>query len=186
MNIYEKLSKLINQGDIIKPNQNFIRNTFQIEEQNIDHISGIIVVSNSCDIQQKTINYISFSPIVPLSLIVSSIAEQKKKDGKDKKSIRKSIKKNIQNLMKYNSKKFFFLPSNKSYGIMDISIAMLEIIISIKFSESVNIIHKNGLCSLQNPWREKFGWCCGNMYNRVAVDDFPEEYEKKVLSNEKI
>ena len=179
---YQKVNKeeYIQQGDIFLADLKY-------EIKSEDGFSKInnnlwIVTSNSCDIKQNKLKYISISPIVPLYFVTESVAQDKKKKGLKNNDIKDDIKKLIGNLIKYNNKKFFYLPKNKSFYLEQESVVMLEIILTFRIDEVENIIKEKRLCSLSSPDRENLGWAIGNLYNRVAVEDYHKDHHENLFN----
>jgi len=169
INIYSKISKDIVQGLLFRLSREELDTLFtDVPEE----INTFIVLSNSCDLINNSVKYISIAPIVPLSFIVQQVAKQKKEANKDSKSIKSSIDNKIRDMLQYKSKIFFYLPPSKYYKIKEPNVALLDNIRTLDFNQVKTIILKNGVCILKSPWNEKLGWCIGNIYNRIAVKDF--------------
>lgn len=181
--IFDNISENIYQGDIFLLTQKEMKEIFLFEEPEIP-VKGFVVVSNTCDIKNRNIEYISVSPFMPLKHMVDAITKEKKKAGRSSSQIRDSIKTNIDKLLQYDKKKYFYLPKDDEFGLSEESVALLEIVLTSNMDEcTISFISKKRICSIKSPWREKLGWAMGNMYNRVALDDFPPNKTDEVISN---
>ena len=187
VDIIKNKEKNICQGDIFFPDDSEIYEVLKIEADL--PISGFIVVSNSCDIVNESIDYISIAPIIPLQFIIDLIIERKrlKKESQNKTLSQKDIDdikdKNVKNIMGYNNKLYFFIQENKSHSVDKDSIVLLEMILTYEINKIEKLINEKRTCTLRSPWREKLGWSAGNLYNRVAVKNFNNSDITKVVSN---
>lgn len=182
VSIYENPSKCVNQGDILILNENEIKeNFFRPEKEGIT--LGLIVISNSCDIENKNIDYICLSPIVTLNYLMEELSEKVRKEGGNGGKIKKSKKKFIENLMKYNKKKYFYLPKNIKYKINESAVVAIEIVLNYPLNSVIDKIFEKRICTLKSPWKEKFGWSVGNLYNRVSLEDFHKNHINYTISN---
>jgi hypothetical protein len=181
--MFDKLceSKLF-QGDIIKR----VEDECDLFDGQDDAI-GYLIVSNSCDIINDNIEFISLVPIYPFFKAISeyisaskskfralaSGCEKYKRDGKIR-EFENQISNIIHEEAKYNRKSTFFLsPLDEFNGLP--SLAIIEDIRSIPISEAKDIILSYRICSLKNPWREKLGFKVANLYNRVATQEPAKE-----------
>ena len=178
-NIYKTLDddqkKYLFQGDIIRK-CNLLSSSYS-------KCIGYLIVSNSCDLQHlKKKKVISLVPIYrfdeTLEKIVKNIQKKicsKKKEKASETSIRSTfetifiseVSRIIQEEANYVRKHTFFLSPLTTFCERP-SIAHIEDLISVK-KEKKDILIKNRVSSLQNPWREKLGFMVGNLYNRVAT-----------------
>lgn len=179
MKIYEKFSDKLKQGDILIPTDEDYK---EIYPDKLPGIVGIIIISNSCDIKNDNIKFIAVAPIIPLEYAVSTITKKKKDERKSPSDIKHAVEKGVENIMGYNNKVYFYLPKNRYYKIRVNSIVILEMSIPRELKEVRDIMKESRVCSLKNPWREKLGWCVGNLYNRVAVEDYSSSHKREVLS----
>lgn len=171
LSIYQKYLEDIYQGDIFVPSDNEILDVFKVDSKEIP-VKGFIVTSNSCDIVQKSIDYICISPIISLQDLIDQIKLGKKEQGKNPDSIKESIKSNVENIVKYKKKKYFYLPENSKHKITDNWVVLLEMIFNYKLEKVNSTIANSRISTLLPPWREKLGWSVGNLYNRIALQDF--------------
>ena len=185
--IFKGKEKNICQGDIFFPDESEINDVLNIDAKL--PIRGFIVVSNSCDIKNESIDYLSIAPIIPLQYIIDLKIERKriKKEAQNKVLSNKEIKeiknKNIEVVMSYDKKLYFYLPKKESYNIKEDCIVLLEMILTYELNKIFKLIKKKRKCTLKSPWREKLGWSVGNLYNRVALEDFKEDDIETVVSN---
>jgi len=179
----------IQQGDIFTLDKEKIKELFDLSvyDKYDDPIENFIVVSNSCDIENDSIDFLSIAPSVELNFVIDILIKQmvtkKKKDGNfySNKEIKSFVKNIIHNLVLYGSKKFFYLPKNQDYSVNNDCIVHLDIILIDNLKQIRPLILKNRICTLKNPWKEKLGWAMGNMYNRVALENYPNDLEKNLL-----
>lgn len=164
------------QGDIIR-RDNDEGDFFDGQEGAV----GYLIISNSCDIINENIEYISLVPIYPFFKALKGYMEEfrskfEKINGKDKHYNKDSKVKEFENQIasiikketNYDGKSTFFIsPLDEFSGLP--TLALIEDVRSTLIIDSKEIILKNRLCSLKNPWREKLGFKVANLYNRIAT-----------------
>mgnify|MGYP006281679553 CR=1 FL=1 len=177
----------IEQGDIFNLTPSEIEEYFDFEHEKIEKF---IVLSNSCDITNDSIDFLSIGPCINLNVVLDDLLQEmvERKDEKgDSFYKRKEIKKNIKNiihgLVVYNSKRFFYLPESDKFQIQNPCLTFLDTILIYEIKEFKKVINKKRICTLKNPWKEKLGWAMGNIYNRVALEDYEDKLEKQILTN---
>lgn len=171
------------QGDFFSLTDSEIDEFFpyilKVEE---NEIKKFIIVSNTCDIQQNNIKYLSIAPIIELKPMLDDIAFKKKENGSKKENIESAIINFVKDLHIYNNKEYFYLPKNNRYDISEESIVLLEYILTKQIDDFMPFIRKKVKYTLKPPWKEKLGWKMGYLYNRIALIDFPKDKYKKITS----
>ncbi len=164
--IYDEKSKEINQGDLFELDSKEIKEYLEIES---DISRKFIVLSNSCDLYQNNeVQNICIARIMTLKELIKKNRLNPKK-----------IKKLAKNCCKYNDKVHFFLPNKNP--ILESSITKLDINNSYLFEELKEIILKKRIAGLISPYREKLGWAVGNLFNRVALENDENAFEKEII-----
>lgn len=166
------------QGDIILE----YHNEDLLEYSPKDYFKGILILSYTCDLKWKKLNYISVCPIYSFEYLIELLIK-KLEDGCNKAKnrlncIKKTVIKFIEDeIFNYKNCLYFFLKTNDC--LEKPLIADLQQIsnISIKYYEE---LFKNRNYSLDNPWIEKLGYMIGENFNKVAVDELTES-EKEIL-----
>jgi|WetSurMetagenome_2_1015567.scaffolds.fasta_scaffold281370_1 hypothetical protein len=142
---------------------------------------GYLIISNSCDIINEDIEYISLVPVYPFFKAIRVYMDKyrdkfEKIDGNEKHYNKNSKIKDFENQIasiieketNYNGKSTFFISPLNEFSSLP-TLALIEDVRSTLINDSKEILLMNRLCSLKNPWREKLGFKAANLYNRIAT-----------------
>lgn len=153
--------KCLLQGDVIK----IIEGEFSLFTPK-EGIIGYLVVTNSCDLAQRSLNTISLVPIYSFDIWFKNHLEKSTEN----------ITKILFREANYVKKDTFFISPIEQFENKP-SVAYINDIRSIDL-DNYDILLKYRLCSLKPPWREKLGHKVANLFNRVSTFT-PEEGELK-------
>ena len=175
--------KKLFQGDIIKREEDEC-DFFDGQEDAV----GYLIVSNSCDIINGNIEFISLVPIYPFFKGVEGKMEKYKSKFVDQcksksfnvggfiKQFENEIVDLISDEVNYKRKSTFFLSPLHKFGDFP-TLATIEDVRSVPVNETKDLILDHRICSLKNPWRELLGFKVAYLYNRIATDDPPAKEE---------
>ncbi|MHA2295307.1 MAG: hypothetical protein ACXADA_04780 [Candidatus Hodarchaeales archaeon] len=143
------------QGDI------FIPPFLQLEENCL----GYIIISNSCDIINKTLRYITFLPIYQIEESITSI----------------NSKKRWKRAIKLNHTIFFYLPPYESLIRGRGAYIAYQNLRSIRFKDFLEFTEgKSPQITLSTPFRDKLNASVSRLFNRIPIDH-PEDEEIEEL-----
>ena len=154
---------------------------------------ALILISNTCDIEQKKLKYYLYCPIYNLDsyidpFIKNSKNNQSKLIRSDKirkeegfKNHTNKIKSLMSDIMNNNRPRMFFLSPRVEWGEF-LAFAELEQIRSITKDKKEEIL-KNRFACLKNPWRERLGYKIAYLFNRVALPDYKKSDFNQFYNN---
>jgi len=175
------ISKYLCQGDIILDYKNEDLLYYEPKES----YKGIIIISYTCDLEWKKLNFISVCPIYSLEHIINHLIEKLRKGCSESKNKNKCIKGVIINFLKdeifnYKNSYYFLLKINDI--IKKPLVGDLQQISNISFIYYDELLKLRNL-SLENPWIEKLGYMVGENFNKVAVDILEESEIEDIINN---
>lgn len=183
-----KFEPYLCQGDIIKNFESDLLQKFKPEESYF----GIFILSFTCDLKHKKLEFINYCPIFDLDHRVKEVLDEIESNEDILKQIRKrkdpieyvesKIKNILSEICNYRKQNIYFLQADSIFNNQE-SYANLEQIYSIPFVFHEELI-KYREASLKNPWVENLGFMLGYCFNRVAMEDVKKKerdrlYEKR-------
>jgi hypothetical protein len=87
----------------------------------------------------------------------------------------------LQRLFNNNESDYFYLHSEPTKGLGEDSCAFLRLSISIRAPEHYEKCLKSRYLSLSEPFRAKLGWLVGQLFSRVATQDWDSDRLKDQL-----
>ncbi|MGQ4873363.1 MAG: hypothetical protein ACP6IY_04735 [Promethearchaeia archaeon] len=150
-NFYEEIDfeRRPTQGDIIIPYRPLLK------EYKGKNIIGIIIITNSCDIEHNVVKYIAYVPIYRASDMINF---SNKKDLK-----------NFKKIIQQNHKSFFYLPP---HPIIDDKIGGLIYFENI-LSEKIDLFYKKypkPSLKLKRPFIDRLCLKIANFFNRILIN----------------
>ncbi|MFX1568135.1 MAG: hypothetical protein ACFFCV_07185 [Promethearchaeota archaeon] len=169
------------QGDIILDYKNEDLLYYEPKE----HYKGIIIISYTCDLEWKKLNFISVCPIYSLEHIINHLIEKLRKGCDEAKDKNNCIKKVVINFLKeeiFNYKNSFYFLLIPNNVIKKPLVGDLQQISNISFDYYDELLKLRSL-TLENPWIEKLGYMVGENFNKVAIDTFEESEIDDIINN---
>lgn len=177
----EDIPEFLCQGDIVLDYKNEDLLYYKPEE----FYKGILVLSYTCDLKWKKLNFISICPIYTLEHIITILVERLRKGCNEANDKNQCIKKIVSGFLEdeifnyKNSHYFFFRTTQK---IREPIIADLQQISNISIEYYDELLKLRDL-TLENPWIEKLGYMVGENYNKVAVVAFNSSEINEMINN---
>ena len=189
----------LEQGDIIQPTED-IRAVLQAAHKHFldPKYSAFIILTQSCDIVRRKENpcktrYINLAVIRPLDNVLLSFldaeCERIKIDdvsidglyaGEDKPRARQLLSRIIN--QNEHGLGLFYLHADADAGIAVPSVALLQVSIALR-REHYSALVKARSGRLTAEFQSRLGWIIGNLYSRVATQDFGDAKSKEIIED---
>ena len=173
----------LQQGDIIEPSGE-LRNLFlEVHPHFRDpKYLAFIILSQSCDLVRRNApcktKYVSLAVVRSAPAVISAVLQDVAVEGLPNIFLVRD-KTNAINLAKRilnqneQSLGLFYLHPDADAGIAEPAVAMLRVSIAVR-SQHYDLLAKARRGRLRSDFQMKLGWLAGNLYSRVATDDWPE------------
>jgi hypothetical protein len=159
----------LSQGDVLKDLPSAIAGIF------VPKPVGLVVASNTCDLVQRgRMSFLFVSPIYRLDLWIGSVLRQRlekiRNDGgvtPDYDQAVEHVTGKLQSLANYQDKWLYFIPPHK---VLDNSATFVSMDQTSPTSvELYDQLLAARVATIKTPWKEKFGFKVGYLFNRVAT-----------------
>lgn len=185
----------LHQGDLLKRTKKLeaVLEEFHKYYHAKDDYTHFLVLSQSCDLALCKGDYITLCAVKPLSAFIetelrdnklqSEFAQQASTDGhlvceENKKERLLNI---LSKLLNNNDPHSFFLRNAPNFGLREDSCACLRLSSAILMNEHYNKCLEARCLSLTEEFRAKLGWLVGNIYSRVATQDWAKREAKQIV-----
>ena len=192
----------LKQGDILKKTPELLA---LIQEIHPDYASEdylfFQVLTQSCDLVRRKngckSRYITIAAVRSLDLIVRRAIESFTNQTIFKNKVfcsevhKKSLKEVFNKLLNNNDTNHFFLESSPDHELTQRCCTQLHLSISIRANEHFDTCLNAKRLELSESFQAKLGWLVGNLYSRVATEDYvpgaiPDETAYESYRNELI
>jgi hypothetical protein len=184
--------KDLQQGDVLAKTEAIKKILEKVHPyyQTNDTYTHFIVLTQSCDLVRRDnelpkSRYITLASVRPLDRVIKREIEKyqseiAKKAMVCKDTVRERLAHFVEQLLNNNLPEFFYLHPEPQLGFPEASCAFLRLSVSIRASEHYAACLSSRILSLAQLFQAKLGWLVGNMYSRVATDDWvPGEVSKE-------
>lgn len=140
-----------------------------------------IILTQSCDLALRngTCNtkYINIAPARPLNIVIKNIILKYQYDDVEQKlgfiseKRKQKIYDFMERLFNNNEHDYFFLYREPNLELDDEHCAFLRLSIAVR-SESYATLVQSKFLQIKEPYRSKLGFLVGNLYSRVATEDW--------------
>jgi hypothetical protein len=148
-----------------------------------DDYTHFLVLTQSCDLVRRDAStckarYLTLAGVRPLSLVLRreiatlqghTIDSTANVCSVQRKTTMRSF---LERLFNNNNADYFYLHPEPTLGFYDSSCAFLRLSISLRTRDHYEKCLNARLLSLREAFRAKLGWLTGNVYSRVATEDW--------------
>mgnify|MGYP001480323994 CR=1 FL=1 len=178
----------LQQGDILYGCEDILRTEYpNYLQENFTHF---IILTQSCDLVRRDgkpceSKYIKIAPVVPLKLIFFAELEKYQSEFERtalvcKESIKQTMDRFLERLMNNNDSQYFYLHEEPLLNFPQKSCAVLRHSITLDTYKYYDDILKSRIFTLNGVFQAKLGWLVGNIYSRIATEDwYPDHVSKE-------
>ena len=178
-----KIDNCLKQGDILERTPDLDEVINEIHPYfALNDYKFFLVLTQSCDLTQKItsnkLKYINLAVVRTLSSILEKETEGLYKDELAKKinllsfNNRNKLDDFLRKLLNNNFTEYFYLHKDVDNNISDDYVANLRVSFALKAQEHYGTVLNAKVLELKDEFKAKLGWLIGNLYSRVATQDW--------------
>jgi hypothetical protein len=151
-----------------------------------------MVLTQSCDLVKREENdnrcsaqYITLAAIRPLELLIAREIRRYQSDDVEVKgrlvdrSKQNSLNNFIRRLLNNNETAYFYLNEDANMGLADSCVVFLRLSVPLKADLHYDTCLRAKKLELEDNFKAKLGWLVGDIYSRVATEDWTPNYKKE-------
>lgn len=197
---YKDPSGYLQQGDIIARSEaveSALREIHPYYFQNQDY-QYLMVLTQSCDLvpdrrgAECKARYINLAAVRPLATALRFCLDMYQRSPRERRlgycseSSKELVEQFLRRLLNNNQSGYFYLHSENGFGIPNPMVAFLHLSIAIKSGLHYQTLLESRIAQIAPQFQAKLGWLLGDIYSRVATDDWvptacsQEEFDSQI------
>lgn len=186
---------VLKQGDVLERNAELLAVLEQVHPHYARHADYryFMVVTQTCDLVRRAGNppksrYITLAAIRPIEEVLRRSAAELQDDWQREtrvisSSARDKLKLLLERLLDTNEPGYFYLHPDVNVGLHQRYCAFLALSVALR-RDHYELCLRAKLFELKEPFQAKLGWLIGDLYSRVAVDEWDEKVKDPRLDAE--